>query len=144
MKMHKLLFLFAISSLFAGCGGGGTSTTSTPTPVANGCAGSGALVRIAFSPSTYTIKVNQSANIAPSTLEPSGCIKQMSFTSGLPLPTSVLAISPPAGMAVVDGAIVGIPTKTGSNDIAVGITGVTGYSLSKTVYSNTIRIIVIP
>jgi hypothetical protein len=144
MNMKKLLFLFAVSSLFAGCGGGGTSTTSTPTPVATGCAGSVAIVRIAFSPSTYTIKVNQRANIAPSTLEPYDCIKQMSFTSGLPLPTSVLNISPPAGLAIVDGSFVGIPTKTGSFDIAVGITGVTGYSLSKTVYSNTIRIIVIP
>jgi hypothetical protein len=143
--MNKLILLSIsiISASLVACGGGDSTTTSTPTPVA-GCAGSAALVSIAFSPTSYILKLNQPANIVPSTLNPYSCVKSMSFTSGLPYATGVLNLSPPNGLSIVDGALVGIPTKTGVSNIAVGITSITGYSLSKTVYSNTITINVIP
>jgi hypothetical protein len=142
--MNKLILLSIsiISASLVACGGGGESTT-TPIPVV-GCAGSASFVSIAFFPTSYTLKLNQPANIVPSTLNPYSCVKSMSFTSGLPYVTGVLNLSPPDGLSIIDGSLVGIPTKTGVSNIAVGITSITGYSLSKTVYSNTITINVIP
>jgi Putative Ig domain len=125
MNMHKLLFLFVIASLFAGCGGGGASSSSTTQQPYIDTA-----ISVVYSdklhPSIYYNQweqLNLTPNITGATESAKKTFTALSLPEGLKIDSST-------------GAITGLPSLQYSNNrISVDLK-IDGYSGSKLISYN--------